>query len=70
MTFDTALSDVSGSINLHKQVKGTTRGESESTNVADSVAKSIAKQYASVLKETDKKPTPQLSTGRLQQSLR
>jgi hypothetical protein len=62
MTFDTALNDASGSVDLHKQVKGTTRGESESTNVADSVAKSVAKQYASVLKETDKMAAAQAHT--------
>jgi hypothetical protein len=62
MTFDTALNDASGSVDLHKQVKGTTRGESESTNVADSVAKSVAKQYASVLKETDKRAATQAHT--------
>jgi hypothetical protein len=64
MTFETNLRDSSGSVDLHKQVKGTTRGESESTGVADGVAKSIAKQYASVLKEADKKPAIQLSMGR------
>jgi hypothetical protein len=63
MTFDTALNDASGSVDLHKQVKGTKRGESESTNVADVIAKSIAKQYASVLKEANKRAAVQASTG-------
>lgn len=64
MTFDTTLNDASGAVDLHKQVKGTTRGEAESTNVADGVAKSIAKQYASVLKEADKRLVAQGNTGR------
>ena len=42
MTFDTTFNDASGSVVLHKQIKGTSRGESESTNVADGVAKSVA----------------------------
>jgi hypothetical protein len=73
MTFDTTFNDVSGSVDLHKQVKGTKRGESESTNVAESVAKSIAKQYGYVLKEAEKR-TPAQSTheepslGRLNKS--
>ena len=54
MTFDTTFDDASGTLNIRKQVKATTRGETENTNVADSVAKTIAKQYASVLKEADK----------------
>jgi hypothetical protein len=64
MTFDTTLNDASGSVDLHQQVKGTTRGETESTNVADGVAKSIAKQYASVLKEADKRVIAQADMGR------
>ncbi len=64
MKFDTALSDTSGSVDLHKQIKGSTRGESESTGVADSIAKSIAKQYAGVLKDANKKVIAQVDTGR------
>jgi hypothetical protein len=47
MTFDATFTDASGRLNTHEQVKATVRGESESTNVADSVAKTIAKHYAS-----------------------
>jgi len=64
MTFDTTLTDTSGSVNLHTQVKGKTRGETENTNVADGVAKKIAKQYASVLKTADKTTVGVANTAR------
>jgi hypothetical protein len=64
MKFDTTLNDASGSLDLRKQVRGTIRGESESTGVADSVAKTIAKQYAGILKDADRKVIAQIDTGR------
>lgn len=64
MAFDTTLKNASGSVDLHKQVKRATRGESESTGVADAVAKSIAKQYAGVLKEADKTAIAQVEVAR------
>jgi hypothetical protein len=54
MTFDTTFTDASGRWNAQEQVKATVRGESESTNVADSVAKTLAKRYASAKKEFEK----------------
>jgi len=54
MRFDTTFTDASGRWDTHDQVKATVRGESESTNVADSVAKTIAKHYASAKKEYEK----------------
>jgi hypothetical protein len=54
MTFDATFTDASGRWNTHEQVKAAVRGESESTNVADSVAKTIAKHYASAKKEFEK----------------
>ncbi len=54
MTFDAAFTDASGRWKTHDQVKATVRGESESTNVADSVAKTIAKHYASAKKEYER----------------
>jgi len=66
MTFDTTLSDTTGSVNLHTEVKGKTRGETENTNVADGVAKNIAKQYASVLKAADKTTVAEANLGRRQ----
>lgn len=54
MTFDATFTDASGRLNSHEQVKATVRGESESTNVADSVAKTLAKRYASAKKGFEK----------------
>ena len=54
MTFDATFTDASGRWNAKEQVKATVRGESESTNVADSVAKTLAKRYASAKKEFEK----------------
>ena len=54
MRFEATFTDASGRLNVHEQVKATVRGESESTNVADSVAKTIAKHYAEAKKELEK----------------
>jgi hypothetical protein len=54
MTFDATFTDASGRWNTHEHVKATVRGESESTNVADSVAKTIAKHYAAAKKGFEK----------------
>jgi hypothetical protein len=54
MTFDATFTDASGRWNAQELVKATVRGESESTNVADSVAKTIAKHYASAKKGFEK----------------
>jgi hypothetical protein len=54
MTFDATFTDASGKLNSHEQVKATVRGESESTNVADSVAKAIVKHYAAAKKGYEK----------------
>jgi hypothetical protein len=54
MTFDATFTDASGRLDAHQQVRATVRGESESTNVADSVAKSLAKRYSSAQKEFEK----------------
>lgn len=54
MTFDATFTDASGKLNTHEQVKATMRGESESTDVANSVAKALAKHYASAQNEFTK----------------
>jgi len=64
MTFDATFTDASGKLNMHQQVKATVRGESESTNVANSVAKSLAKRYSSAQKEFGK-PSAEGSSGLL-----
>jgi len=46
MKFDATFTDASGKLNTHEEIKATVRGESESTNVADSVAKTVTKHYA------------------------
>lgn len=54
MTFDATFTDASGRLNTHEQIKATVRGESESTDVANSVAKSLAKHYTSAQNEFTK----------------
>jgi len=49
--FDVTISDASGRINNKEEIKATTRGQTESTNVADSFAKSVAKRYSKLLKD-------------------
>ncbi len=48
--FDVTISDASGRINNKEEIKATIRGQTESTNVADSFAKSVAKRYSKLLK--------------------
>ncbi|MCU1323363.1 MAG: hypothetical protein JWM43_3012 [Acidobacteriaceae bacterium] len=50
--FDVTMSDASGRINNREEIKATIRGQTESTNVADSFAKSIAKRYSKLLKDS------------------
>ena len=54
MTFKTTFMDASGRLDAHEQIKATIRGESESTNVADSVARAIAKRYVFTKKTFEK----------------
>jgi hypothetical protein len=54
--FDVTISDASGRINNKEEIKATIRGETESTNVADSFAKSVAKRYSKLLKDPANTP--------------
>jgi hypothetical protein len=53
MKFDATVTDASGKLAMQEQMKATTRGESESTNVATNVAKKLAKDYAAVVKKAN-----------------
>lgn len=60
MTFEATITDASGALSSREQIKATVRGESESTNVAESVAKKLAKHYSSTVKKFET-PTARLS---------
>ena len=53
MKFEATVTDASGKVAMQEQVKATTRGETESTNVATNVAKKLAKDYSEVVKKTN-----------------
>ena len=52
MKFDATVTDASGRVVMQEQITATTRGETESTNVAASVAKKLAKQYSAMMRRT------------------
>ncbi len=45
MSFDERITDASGRLDEHDQIKATVRGETESLKVADNVAKNLAKHF-------------------------
>jgi len=59
MKFDVTISDASGRLNNTEEIKATIRGQTESTNVADSFAKSVSKRYSKLLKDPANTVTPE-----------
>jgi hypothetical protein len=53
MKFDATVTDATGRVAMQEQIKATTRGETESTNVAKNVAGKLAKSYSGVVKKAN-----------------